>query len=522
MLATAPVNRQARVLWFAGAVAMAACGVEETSTPDEEPVDALWEDELEEVASGGKADAFGLDVPPPGLFANGTRQNGTRQNGTRQNGTGQNGTRQNGSEFALAGVDLTTVRALRAATPARQNPNLSAASDAVGGVYLRQGVLTNERRRPIALPDQPAPRTGVAYKNTFMDGVMGDGQAVKVWIEDVRQPDAQDPEILQYVIKVRYPDRWSNPQPGDPCNEFGIGCPQRWAYACGVRSFGFGPIRRTIPIPAIAVPGQWSFEQGRPGAGGKVIDSSQRDYTRKITFACVDGAIGKCALMGYRPWRQAPEECLGEGQCWRPSLEYHHEACVRMIRADYCGDGQDHTMDGIYVDVWDNAGIQTQTPYSAEPAAYNATPPTGVPFGLEAEWTPRGARCINQLLMPRTSHENAGSGMTVQRYLEGRDYCNRKWTDADGSNYVWSQDGCFGWAFGSEYGGGTMTNFESAMNTWDPAAGRPAGDPRDRVWIRNSSVCVDDQHMPYHQPNPLKTSTDWRGINWSTTCLPGG
>src|SRR6202162_534078 len=38
---------------------------------------------------------------------------------------------------------------------------------------------------------------------------------------------------------------------------------------------------------------------------------------------------GKCVRYGYHPWEQAPDG--------RPMRDYY-DACVRMVRADYCGD----------------------------------------------------------------------------------------------------------------------------------------------------------------------------------------
>jgi len=45
---------------------------------------------------------------------------------------------------------------------------------------------------------------------------------------------------------------------------------------------------------------------------------------------------------GYKPWK------VVNGQ----SLWAYHQACTRMMRADYCGDGRPHTREGtpIYID----------------------------------------------------------------------------------------------------------------------------------------------------------------------------
>lgn len=86
-----------------------------------------------------------------------------------------------------------------------------------------------------------------------------------------------------------------------------------------------------------------------------------------VTFACTSSPLGKCVRWGYKPWKSVNGV----------SLRDHHLACVRMTRADYCGDGRPHTRDGTRIDLWDRLGIQKREP---EP---------GMVF--EGAWSPRGA-----------------------------------------------------------------------------------------------------------------------------------
>ncbi len=483
------------IIWT---VLLGACGAEGDQTAVDEPlyVDPEGQLVVDEPVDPGKADVAGVTGPRVGLVSNGKTSNGKTSNG---------------ADFALAKVDLRTVRMPSTPPAAGANPDPAAPSVAVRTVELEKGVMVE---RPLSLRDRAPKRRGRDFQGALVNGVMTDGQAVPLFIE--RITNSADPELPRYVVKAYYGDRWSNPQPGDACSEFGI-CPKKWGYVCGVRPVMSVTERRPRfePVPVVAIPGQWSFERGFAGAGGKVIDSTNTRYRRDVTFACETGAIGKCALLGYKPWSTG-----ASGQ----SLELPHEACVRMIRADYCGDGQEHTMDGILIDVWDNAGMQQQLPYSVDPAAVAANPATGAPFGLEAEWTPNGARCISQVLMPRTSHDevrgpNGSAGLTVQRYLEDpslNPHCARKWPaqtphpwvqPPQQDSYLWSQDGCFGWNYLRQDQSGVVTDF---------AGQGPAANPRDRTYLRNSSVCVDDGGMPYHQPNPMKTSAEWR-----PRCLPG-
>ena len=102
-----------------------------------------------------------------------------------------------------------------------------------------------------------------------------------------------------------------------------------------------------------------------PGSAADSDDRADRP-TEGITLACVNGAIGKCVTWGYRPWEPGMRDC--------------HQACIRMVRADYCGDGVGHTLDGTPIDVWDAQG---------------SVRPDRVPgMDDEAEWGPEGATRI--------------------------------------------------------------------------------------------------------------------------------
>lgn len=90
-----------------------------------------------------------------------------------------------------------------------------------------------------------------------------------------------------------------------------------------------------------------------------------------VTFACRGAALAKCVEWGYRPWATFGGVDLGD----------LHQACTRMVRADYCGVGEPHTFDGTPVHVLDPLGIQDADP--------NFT------YAVEAEWGPEGATCLN-------------------------------------------------------------------------------------------------------------------------------
>ena len=103
-----------------------------------------------------------------------------------------------------------------------------------------------------------------------------------------------------------------------------------------------------------------------------------------VTLACRDAAIGKCAEWGYHPWE------------WPD----HHQACTRMVRADYCGDGESHTIDGMVIHVLDEIGVENPEP--------------GTNYAVEAEWGPDGATCLDlahtRLVGPTLACEPAACG----------------------------------------------------------------------------------------------------------------
>jgi hypothetical protein len=90
-----------------------------------------------------------------------------------------------------------------------------------------------------------------------------------------------------------------------------------------------------------------------------------------ITFACRGAALAKCVEFGYRPWATKNGVALAD----------YHQACTRMVRADYCGDGVAHTTSGTMIHVLDQIGIQNQA--------------VGANYTVEAEWGPNGATCLN-------------------------------------------------------------------------------------------------------------------------------
>lgn len=94
-----------------------------------------------------------------------------------------------------------------------------------------------------------------------------------------------------------------------------------------------------------------------------------------VSFACTAGAKGKCIMRGYRPWATSAAGV---------PLAPYFEACIRMMRADYCGDGQSNTVEGVRIESWDNLGIRTAKPS----------------LPLESAWSATGAVCVARSRVP--------------------------------------------------------------------------------------------------------------------------
>ena len=130
------------------------------------------------------------------------------------------------------------------------------------------------------------------------------------------------------------------------------------------------------PVGAIPLLGSWDYSEGTETGGARIDDA------RVFTFACEGFVLDKCVDAGYKPWLSITV-CSGWGwwrTCTEVPLDGHHQACTRMLRADYCGDGVSYTEDNILVALYDGYGIR----YDSER------------WGFEAEWDEDGAICANR------------------------------------------------------------------------------------------------------------------------------
>ncbi|WP_343073287.1 ADYC domain-containing protein [Pyxidicoccus fallax] len=185
------------------------------------------------------------------------------------------------------------------------------------------------------------PQTSQQVAGTVLQGTSGDGKPVEVAI-CAAEPASDDPELTWYRIEAWNPvaQEWEN-----PCTADG-----------------------RVPAPrAVAVSGVWD------GTGAR------RDVPGKLTLACENGAISKCVRWGYKPWTERNGK----------SLVDLHQACTRMARADYCGNGRSHTRDYTVIDMYDGFGVLSPTTQASEDFD-----PKKITF--EAAWAPDGATCISR------------------------------------------------------------------------------------------------------------------------------
>ncbi len=279
------------------------------------------------------------------LVANGSNLNGSNLNGSNLNGSNLNGSNLNGSNLngtqlsrMLVSVDYAGARGERSqgwGSTWRESP--------FDRVWLEGSVLHGQLRgRHLS---------GHELHHARFQGNLGNGQQVELRVDAIHPGSGTNRDVWTYRVTYR--------EPTDG----------RWYPICRDAS--------GRAVDAIAVAGRWDYRQGLPGVGGAKYDDPST-----FTFACEGAAIAKCIRYGYKPWASVGGV----------SLAAHHQACTRLIRADYCGDGTSHTVDGQWVNLFDSLDVQRDTEG----------------WALEAEWDTEGARCF-------TSHNRAQAPVSCQQ-----------------------------------------------------------------------------------------------------------
>ena len=194
--------------------------------------------------------------------------------------------------------------------------------------------------RPTSHPSEKdkVPLTKTELQTTEMVGFDDQGRQRKFQVRDT-EVDPLDPEKKTYLYTVFYQDNQQN-----------------WQNLCEPDAKGVAK--------AVVLQGSWDSR------------GNYRPNKKLVTFSCTNGALAKCMRFGYKPWQNV------KGR----SLRDYHSACVRMVRADYCGDGVAHTKDGTPINLYDRLGIQK--------------PDVTSDMRFEAAWGVNGAQCINHVRWP--------------------------------------------------------------------------------------------------------------------------
>jgi hypothetical protein len=225
-------------------------------------------------------------------------------------------------------------------TPNGSNPNgITLNGSNPNGTTLNgsnpNGTTLNGVRLVSATAGGP-PLAGVALVGSSWTGQLTDGSSLQMRVDAGAPLAGANLDVWSYAISYVGSDGARRP-------------------LCGVDAGG-------LPILADTVQGTWNYQQGVRGGGA--YDAA----APRFTIACRGSSIAKCVEMGYKPWLGLTEELA---------------SCVRALRADYCGDGTPYTVTGTLINLYDQAGVQS------DDRAW-------VP---EAEWGPGGALCISR-------HEN--------------------------------------------------------------------------------------------------------------------
>ncbi len=138
----------------------------------------------------------------------------------------------------------------------------------------------------------------------------------------------------------------------------------------------------------------YDLAQPGPAAASVVQDAA--------TLGCRGHALAKMKLLGYDPDSPA-----------RATTAEERVATLRMVTADYCGDGSSHTQFGTKID-WSDA------------LGHVAFDPATMSSVVEAEWTEWGADCFNEPRIPGTTFACAAQLPACDPIFSGQS--NTAWT----------------------------------------------------------------------------------------------
>jgi hypothetical protein len=256
-----------------------------------------------------------MEAPAPALVTSVTAV--VQVNGREINGREINGREINGTEFGsmLASVRYDGARREGMSTPLEE-------VWLEGSVF--HGLLDSEEL------------SGTDFQGMRFTGTLADGTTLTLRVDGITPGAGADQDVWSYQVSYQHT------------------LDGQWYPICKNAD---GSAANAIPLE-----NRWDYREGVAGGGSKIYDASV------FTFACEGAGLAKCVRFGYAPWRSV------DGV----SLEQHHQACTRMVRADFCGNGTSYTVDGNWVNIYDSLSIQLDTE-------------TWAP---EAEWDADGATCF--------------------------------------------------------------------------------------------------------------------------------
>jgi hypothetical protein len=241
----------------------------------------------------------------------------TSDNGVSLNGVSLNGVSLNG--VSLNGVSLNGVSLNGVSLNGTAINGVSLNGVSLNGVSLNGVSLNGVSLNGVSL-------NGTDFIGAHLTASLSNGGSLELRIDDIAALAGANDDVLAYAISASSDGGWTS--------------------LCGYESDGSA--RR-----ALAVPGTWN-----------TVTGAWSDDGGSFTFACRAASIAKCVELGYKTW-----DGFGD----------HQHACVRMLRADYCGDGTPHTVNGTPINIYDNAGVQADTES----------------WAVDAEWGPDGALCFD-------------------------------------------------------------------------------------------------------------------------------
>lgn len=183
----------------------------------------------------------------------------------------------------------------------------------------------------IKISSTGAPLTGDLVGSTWIANV-NTGSIVVLRIDEAQRGTGNNSELWSYRVSASFDGTWH-----PLCSEL-----------------------------AISVRGTWNLAEGVTGGG------AYHPETPEFTIACRGAAIPKCVEMGFKPWTGHTQDLA---------------ACVRALRADFCGDGTPYTVDGTLINLYDRSGVLSD----------------GQAWRPEAEWTADGAACVSSAANTRFS-----------------------------------------------------------------------------------------------------------------------